>query len=273
MPIQILNYKEREKLKELYFYSHAMGKKYPEAKKEIMTAIRCLKAIQSNAIEDKSIDRVFLQILLHDAGISDKRKISKSYEKAYLELQGQQVMLKTLEIKASQKEELSLSLILEMHRLSFHESWIEGAGKFRQNDVQIFKMNHQPPHPSKIQTLIYQKLLDINEKIKSIEKVTPETFEDIFKISAEVHYLIAGVHPFEDGNGRIARALGDYILLRYGMYYDVIMSEYRDSYLNSLEECDFSDITPLYRFLEFSYLETLQRISTFYKLASQNDTI
>ena len=56
-------------------------------------------------------------------------------------------------------------------------------------------------------------------------------------------------------------------MLRFDMYHDVIMTEYRNNYLDALDECGFVDTIPLYRFLEFSYLETLERISTFYKLA------
>ena len=52
------------------------------------------------------------------------------------------------------------------------------------------------------------------------------------------------------------------------MYYDVIMTDYRDEYMDALEESDLTDTTPLYRFLEFSYLETLQRVSTFFRLAA-----
>ena len=269
MPILILNYTERKKLKELYFHTEAMGRRFPDARQEIMTAIRCLKAVNSNAIEDKSVDRIFLQILLHDAGIKEKSKISPAYEKAFKELKGQHGMLENLEVRAAAKEELSISLLLEMHRQVFGESWKEGAGKLRQTDVEIFHMRHQPPQASNVQTLIHQKMLWINEKIAEIEKLTPDTFDQVLQIAAEAHYLVAGVHPFQDGNGRIARALGDYVFLRFGMYYDVIMTEYRDNYLSSLEDCDSTNVLPLCRFLEFSYLETIQRISTFYRLASR----
>ena len=67
MPYQILNHTERQKLRDLYFQAHALGLEHSYARQEIMTALRCLKAIHSNAIEDRSIDRVFLQVLLHDA--------------------------------------------------------------------------------------------------------------------------------------------------------------------------------------------------------------
>ena len=69
MPILALSQPERKKLKDLYFQAEVLGREYPSARQEIMTALRCLKAIHSDAFEDKSIDRVFLLILLHEAGI------------------------------------------------------------------------------------------------------------------------------------------------------------------------------------------------------------
>jgi len=267
MPILALNYAERQRLRELFFEAHALGMGYPFARQEIMTAIRCLKAIHSNTIEDRSIDRVFLQLLLHDAGIKDKTVISPEYELAHLILKGQQAMLEDLEHRAEDKEPLSISLLRTMHRQMFKGSWVAGAGEFRDTNVSILRMRHDPPHPRDIETLLHQKCLSINEGIDAISDVTPDTFDAILQLSAEAHYMVAGVHPFEDGNGRIARAVGDYVLLRFGMFYDVIMTDYRDNYLDSLEECTFVDTTPLYRFLEFSYLETLERISTFFKLA------
>jgi len=267
MPILILNFAERQKLKELYFEADALGREYPEARQEIMTAIRCLKAVHSNAIEDRSIDRVFLQILLHDAGIADKSRISPEYEHAYRTLKGQQAMLERLETLAEAREPLSISLLSEMHKRMFQGAWVEGAGGFRTAPISISRMRHDPPPAAEMEGLLHQRFTAINEEMERIEALTPDTFDRILQLSAEAHYVVAGVHPFEDGNGRIARALGDYVLLRFQMYYDVIMTEYRSNYLDSLEECDFTDSMPLYRFLEFSYLETLERISTFYKLA------
>jgi Fic family protein len=266
MPILALNHAERESLKRLYFEAEALGREYSEARKEIMAAIRCLKAVNSNAIEDASIDPVFLQILLHDAGIEDKGKVSPAYETAYRVVKGQEAMLLDLERRALEREPLSISMLLDMHRRVFGTAWLEGAGTFRLSDVSISGMRHQPPPAPHVQQLLYQRFTAINEQMTAIHSVTPETFDRILQLSAETHYLVAGVHPFEDGNGRMARALGDYVILYFGMYYDVIMSDYRDNYLDALEECNFADTTPLYRFIEYSYLETLERISTFFRL-------
>ena len=267
MPMLALSRPERQQLKDLYFRADLLGREYPLARREIMTALRCLKAIHSNAIEDRSIDRVFLQILLHNAGIPDKSRISLAYGAAQRTLQGQQALLSDLEERARAKEPLSISLLRHMHRTVFGDAWPDGAGEFRNSSVSISGMQHDPPRASAVEELLHQRFVSINETANAIDTVTPETFDRIMLLSAEAHYLVAGVHPFEDGNGRVARAVGDYVFLRFGMYYDVIMTDYRDNYLDSLEDCTFADCSPLHRFLEFSYLETLQRVSTFYQLA------
>ena len=82
--------------------------------------------------------------------------------------------------------------------------------------------------------------------------------------------MVAHVHPFEDGNGRIARAIGDYVMLCHGFYYDVIMTDYRDTYLDALDACTLTDTTPLYHFIEYSYLETLRRIAGFFQMAGED---
>lgn len=267
MSYMVLTSKEREELVETFFQLKGMGERNPVAKEEAMTALRCLKAVHSNAIEDKRVDRIFLQVLLHNAGVPDKVRISRHYFNASTELRGQEKMLRWLENKAIEKENFSISFLLDMHRTVFKESMQEASGRFRQDEVRIKGMAHRPPHYSMIAETLHQQFQNINERLFSIESVTRSSFFDILQLSAEIHYLVASVHPFEDGNGRIARASGDYVMLAHGLYYDVIMTDYRDIYLDSLEECSAIDVTPLVRFLEYSYLETLKRISGFFQLA------
>jgi fido (protein-threonine AMPylation protein) len=271
MAIVSLTQQEKQHLLEMYLRLNELGKQYPLAQEEAMTALRCLKAIHSNVIEDKSVDRIFLQVLLHNAGIADKSQISTGYEKASLELKGQETMLKWLESMAQKQTRLSISMLVEMHRLMFEDSWPECVGQFRQADIKIHLMSHRPPHFSQVSQLLYQKFAVINELLFSNDSVEEMNLLEILQLSAEAHYLVAHVHPFADGNGRIARAVGDYVMLVHGCYYDVIMTDYRDYYLDSLEESSLLDSKPLTNFLEYSYLETLERISGFFKIVDRDD--
>jgi Fic family protein len=262
----VLTSKERESLCDVFFQLRRWGERFPNARIEALTALRCLKAIHSNAIEDERVDRIFLQVLLHNAGISDKSLISDHYYNASRELRGQEEMLRWLEGKARERAEFSISLLIEMHRCVFGATMPDAAGRFRQAGVRIKGMRHRPPHHSQVQELLYQKFMGINERLFAIGPITRSNFLDVLSISAEVHYLVAAVHPFEDGNGRIARAAGDYAMLAHEFYYDVIMTDYRDGYLDALEECSLADSTPLLHFIEYSYLETLRRIEGFFQL-------
>jgi Fic family protein len=266
----VLTSREKEEMIDIFFRLKEKGERNPIARIEALTALRCLKAVHSNAIEDQRVDRIFLQVLLHHAGIPDKSLISTHYNNASKEIRGQEEMLRWLEVKAAAEEEFSLSLLLEMHRIVFSESRPASAGRIRQDDIRIKGMAHRPPHYSKIQQILYQKLAWINERLSKVGPITRSSFFEVLRISAEVHYLVASVHPFEDGNGRIARASGDYVMLVNGFYYDVIMSDYRDIYLDALEECTDDDTVPLLRFLEYSYLETLKRIAGFFQLVGKS---
>ena len=270
MLIPILSPSERQELQSLYFQAEALGRTHPHARMEVMTALRCLKGVHSNAIEDRSIDRVFLQLLLHDAGVTDRKRISRRYDYAYHVIKGQDTMLKNLERRALTRDQLSISMLLAMHRQVFETAWAEGAGQFRQTDVSIAHARHRPPPATDVQALLHQRFAAVNDALSGINAVTRESFDRVLQLAADAHYSVAAIHPFEDGNGRMARATGDYVFLRFGMYYDVIMTDYRNEYMDALEESDLTDTIPLCRFLEFSYLETLRRVSTFFRLTSDS---
>ena len=58
------------------------------------------------------------------------------------------------------------------------------------------------------------------------------------ELAALFHYRYIRIHPFEDGNGRIARLLMNYILLRHGYPMIVIRSKNKKTYLGALGKAD-----------------------------------
>lgn len=94
------------------------------------------------------------------------------------------------------------------------------------------------------------------------------------QLAALFHFRYIRIHPFEDGNGRIARLMVNYILASYGYPMIVVHTEDKNNYLSALEKCDditgpvpsdgahaaLEQITPLVEYLE-QCLERALRIS------------
>lgn len=63
--------------------------------------------------------------------------------------------------------------------------------------------------------------------------------------AAWLHHRFAQVHPFQDGNGRIARALASLVFIRSGWFPLVVTRHDRERYIDALEAADGSDLDPL----------------------------
>lgn len=82
-----------------------------------------------------------------------------------------------------------------------------------------------------------------------------------FELATLFHYRYIRIHPFEDGNGRIARLMVNYILARHGYPMIVVRSRNKSEYLESLHRADLEAGTAPY---DGSHA-TLQEIESFAK--------
>ena len=62
--------------------------------------------------------------------------------------------------------------------------------------------------------------------------------------AAWLHHRFSQIHPFQDGNGRVARALASLVLVKDGLFPLVVRRDNRVSYLESLEAADCGDLRP-----------------------------
>jgi Fic family protein len=79
------------------------------------------------------------------------------------------------------------------------------------------------------------------------------TAEDPLLVSAWLHHRFTQVHPFQDGNGRVARTLTTMIMLKAGLLPLVIDRDRRTEYIDALERADhgsLEDIVALFSVLE-----------------------
>ncbi|MCI0665054.1 MAG: Fic family protein [Acidobacteria bacterium] len=69
--------------------------------------------------------------------------------------------------------------------------------------------------------------------------------KDPVLVAAWLHHRFTQIHPYQDGNGRVARALSILVLLKAGLLPLVIDREMRAEYIKSLEIADQGDLSKL----------------------------
>jgi Fic family protein len=81
---------------------------------------------------------------------------------------------------------------------------------------------------------------------------------DLLWLLARLHHDFVLIHPFDDGNGRVARMLVNYVLMRLGYPPVIVPSERKRDYLAALRLADAGDIAELENFLGSCVLRSLE---------------
>ncbi len=63
--------------------------------------------------------------------------------------------------------------------------------------------------------------------------------------AAWLHHRFAQIHPFADGNGRVARAIASLVFIKAGWFPVIVRREDRVRYIEALETADEGDLRPL----------------------------
>lgn len=142
----------------------------------------------------------------------------------------------------------SVDLIVEIHRCIFGKiyAW---AGKFR--TVNLTKGGFTWPPPQYIETALneFEK-----KKLRRLTPLTSEPFENIPKALAEIHADFLMIHPFRDGNGRVARIIANLMAFQASQpppYYGLTGKGSRSQklrYLNAVQQGYIENYEPLIRF-------------------------
>ncbi len=92
------------------------------------------------------------------------------------------------------------------------------------------------------------------------EEVEKQTAPEV--LSAWLHHRFTQIHPFQDGNGRMARALASLVLLKNHFFPLVIRDSDRTRYIESLESADQGNLSTLVAlFIELQKKELLSALN------------
>ena len=67
---------------------------------------------------------------------------------------------------------------------------------------------------------------------------------------AKLHHDFVLIHPFDDGNGRVARLLVNYVLMRSGYLPLIVRTDEKDAYLTALRLADAGELSALMTYLQ-----------------------
>ncbi len=130
--------------------------------------------------------------------------------------------------KKSKESELTLEVILSLHKMLISNIRDDVAGRFRKENEYVRVGNHIAPNPKEVQDLLTKMLAEYNAKAA----------ENIIRRIAKLHLNFENIHPFVDGNGRIGRVINNYLLIREGFVPINIKFIDREKYYDAFKEFD-----------------------------------
>lgn len=143
--------------------------------------------------------------------------------------------------------------LLNLHKLTVEKILpSDKAGKFRSTQVVVKnsktgEISFKPPAADAVKKLINDFITWLNsDTVSEISEIHPVLLAGI------VHYVLAYIHPFVDGNGRVARAFATLVLFNKG--YDI-------KKFFSLEEYFDRDAKRYYKTLQTVSNQKVERLS------------
>ena len=146
-----------------------------------------------------------------------------------------------LEAKAAQKAlyfvkdykgEFNEQFLLTLHEIYFKETKPKIAGKYKTLENYIRGSSFKLTPPELVPTdmkLYFQEYKKLEKELHPLE------------LAAWCHWKIARIHPFQDGNGRIARLTMNYILHKNSYAMIDIKTQDKKRYFKSMDRCNYNN--------------------------------
>lgn len=170
--------------------------------------------------------------------------------------------------------ELTTTVIHELHAiLTQHQDTTSAIDQFGNRlEIRLLKgqFKQQPNNPNRPDGTIHEycPVVHVDSEMENLLRwLSGYDGEDPVIVSSWFHHRFTQIHPYQDGNGRLVRALTTLILLRADLLPLVIDRDLRVEYVKALEQADLGDLTLL-----ASLFARLQRSAILDALSIDADT-
>jgi Fic family protein len=194
----------------------------PEEIKELDSYFRIATTYSSNALEGNTLTLSETKVILED-GITIGGKPIKDYYEATGHAKAYDYMLEIARLKDFHFTE---DMILRLHKLFYNNMDADSAGVYRNHQVFITGTEYLPPIPEDVPQQMSELVDELNVQKDSAHPVV---------LAAFAHRRLVDIHPFTDGNGRIARLLMNMVLLNKGYQIISIPPVLRHEYISALK--------------------------------------
>lgn len=234
-----------------------------EREARIMQKFRLDWNFHSNHLEGNSLSYGETKALIL-FGITAQGKPLKDH----LEMTGHNEALKWIEEVVREERPLTENFIRQLHTLLLKEpyqvdartpdgqptkKWIK-VGEYKTTPNNVITVTGEPFYfaspeetPAKMHDLIawYREQEEKGESHPLL-------------LAAEFHYKFVRIHPFDDGNGRTARILMNFILMKHGLPPVIIKTQDKQSYFAALRQADAGLLEPFIGYIGANLVHSLE---------------
>jgi Fic family protein len=174
----------------------------------------------SNAIEGNTLTMSETKVVLEGITIGGKSVTE------HLETINHKEAIEYLETLIKEKKDLTECKLKNIHQLILKEIDDDNAGKYRTENVTISGAKHIPPN--------HMIVSELMQKLFAEYKKEWNDYHPVIK-ACLLHGEFVKIHPFIDGNGRTARLILNFELMKYGYTPIVITKDRRAEYYEALD--------------------------------------
>jgi len=211
-----------------------------DAVKRLRDEIRLLHTYHSNAIEGNTLTLQETKVILEEGTTVGGKSL-----KEHLEAINNAKAFDLMEELAKGKTEIRQETIPQIHETVTQGILTDGR-KYRTQNVRAMGARKTPPDFSKIPSLMSALIKDMSKK-----------GQNPVEIASFFHHRLVEIHPFIDGNGRVARLLTNLYLLKKGYPPIVLKEEDRKKYYDCLKAADAGNLKPFANFIAKAVDESL----------------